>query len=213
MPLWVDLKGVPNNLYSRRGLKCLSRAVGRFVKLHPHTEKCVRLDVARALIEVDLHTPLVEKISYLDGAGAKQEVEVTFPWLPSRCNICHRWGHKGQECTGKGVTLKRRSNEDKETSTFQPMPQEVDKIVETEENVLQNLIQDLEATIPRTSPSNPTKGGELGVSVGVPLSEPTTEGFQTSDTGNWETIHGKKQVREAGEKDGRHGDSSLSFPL
>ncbi|XP_033131098.1 uncharacterized protein LOC103846234 [Brassica rapa] len=39
-----------NNLYSHKGLKCLSKAVGQFVKLHPSTEKCVRLDVARALV-------------------------------------------------------------------------------------------------------------------------------------------------------------------
>lgn len=82
MPLWVDLKGVPNNLYSHKGLKCLSKAVGHFVKLHPSTEKCVRLDVARALVEVNLHQPLVEKISFKDNAGADQEVEVNFPWLP-----------------------------------------------------------------------------------------------------------------------------------
>ncbi|WZZ45734.1 hypothetical protein YC2023_041993 [Brassica napus] len=39
MPLWVDLKGVPNTLYSHKGLKCLVGAVGHFVKLHPNTEK------------------------------------------------------------------------------------------------------------------------------------------------------------------------------
>lgn len=65
MPLWVDLKGVPNKLYSHKGLRCLSKAVGTFVKLHPNTEKCVMLDVARVLVEVDLKKPLVEKISVL----------------------------------------------------------------------------------------------------------------------------------------------------
>lgn len=32
MPLWVDMKGVPNNVYSHKGLKCLSKAVRKFVK-------------------------------------------------------------------------------------------------------------------------------------------------------------------------------------
>ena len=40
MPLWINLKGVPNGLFSQKGLKCLTRAAGKFVKLHPHTEKC-----------------------------------------------------------------------------------------------------------------------------------------------------------------------------
>lgn len=46
MPLWVDLKGVPNGLFSHKGLKCLNRAVCKFVKLHLYTERYTRLDVA-----------------------------------------------------------------------------------------------------------------------------------------------------------------------
>lgn len=61
MPLWVDLHGVLNDLYSHKGLKCFTRAVGRFVKFHPSTERCICLDVARVLTEVNLHEPLVEK--------------------------------------------------------------------------------------------------------------------------------------------------------
>ena len=42
MPLWIDLKGVPNDIFSHKGLKCLTRAAGKFVKLHPNTERCTR---------------------------------------------------------------------------------------------------------------------------------------------------------------------------
>ncbi|WZZ70089.1 hypothetical protein YC2023_081459 [Brassica napus] len=55
MPLWVDLKSVPNYMFSHKGLKCLSSPVGKFVRLHPSTERCTRLDVARVLLEVNLH--------------------------------------------------------------------------------------------------------------------------------------------------------------
>lgn len=79
MPLWVDLRGVPNNLYSHKGLRCLSKAAGKFVKLHPTTEKCVRLDVARVLVEVNLHQELVEKISFRDNAGTFREIGVAYP--------------------------------------------------------------------------------------------------------------------------------------
>lgn len=77
MPMWIDLKGVPNMLFSRKGLKCLSRATGKFVKLHPNTECCTRLDVARLLVEVNLQRPLVEKISFMDQEG--QSVEIGEP--------------------------------------------------------------------------------------------------------------------------------------
>lgn len=83
MPLWVDLKSVPSHLFSKVGLKALSTPVGRFVKLHPQTEKCTWLDVARVLIEVDLHKPLVEVIKFADQNDAQVKVGVSYPWLPS----------------------------------------------------------------------------------------------------------------------------------
>ena len=51
LPMWIDLKGVPNLLFLHKGLKCLSRVAGKFVKLHPNTERCTTLDVARILVD------------------------------------------------------------------------------------------------------------------------------------------------------------------
>lgn len=96
MPLWVDLRGVPNNLYSHKGLKCLCKATGKFVKLHPTTEKCVRLDVARVLVKVNLHQELVEKISFQDKEGNLREIEVAYPWLPPWCSVC-----RGRDIRGR----------------------------------------------------------------------------------------------------------------
>ncbi|KAJ4902025.1 DUF4283 domain-containing protein [Raphanus sativus] len=114
MPLWVDFKGVLSYLFSHKGLKCVSSPVGNFVKLHPFTERCTRLDVARVLLEVNLHDPLVEKVIFTDRNGVKVEVEVIFSWLPTRCNLCSRWGHKGSECTSKQIVILQNSGEDQE---------------------------------------------------------------------------------------------------
>ncbi|KAG2281692.1 hypothetical protein Bca52824_052912 [Brassica carinata] len=103
IPIWIDLKGVPSMLFSHKALKCLSRAAGKFVKLHPSTEKCVRLDVARVLVEIDLHKPLVEKISFVDKDGVQVVIDVCYPWLPPRCNICNAWGHKGESCNSRKI--------------------------------------------------------------------------------------------------------------
>lgn len=91
MPMWIDLKGVPSHVFSRKGLKCLSRAVGKFVKLHPNTERCIRLDVARVLVEVNLHNTLIEKINFHDANGEEVTIEVLYPWLPPRCTVCLAW--------------------------------------------------------------------------------------------------------------------------
>ncbi|KAL0705747.1 hypothetical protein Bca4012_072172 [Brassica carinata] len=86
MPIWIDLKGVPSMMFSHKALKCLSRAAGNFVKLHPNTEKCTHLDVARILVEVNMHKPLVEKISFLDKDGVNVMIDVSYPWLPPKCS-------------------------------------------------------------------------------------------------------------------------------
>lgn len=98
MPLWVDLSLVTSHLYSHPGLKYLSGATGKFVKLHPTTERCTRLDLARVLVEVNLHKPLVEHNLFQDRDGSDVTVEVKYPWLPPRCSVCHKWGHLGSEC-------------------------------------------------------------------------------------------------------------------
>ncbi|RID53318.1 hypothetical protein BRARA_G00721 [Brassica rapa] len=208
MPLWIDLKGVPNNLYSHKGLKCLSKAVGQFVKLHPSTEKCVRLDVARALVEVNLHQPLVEKISFKDNAGFAHEVEVNFPWLPPRCSVCRRWGHKGQDCSSKEIRILNNKVEETAASLFAVIPHGGDKagdrveevegneVVTVEEdvskegNVFENLIQDLEALTPVAN--------NVAALEGIKLTEPTTEVFHTNGVGAWENGRGMKQVGDTG---------------
>lgn len=190
MPLWVDLKGVPNNLYSHKGLKCLSKAVGTFVKLHPSTEKCVRLDMARALIEVNLHKPLVEKISFLKKVGVLQEVEVSFPWLPPRCNICRKWGQKGQECLSKEIQILQNKEGEVEPANFAAMPCAAEGTSSkkgTEKqvgNVIENLIKELEILSPTIAAREEVNMSS--VSEGIKLSEPTSKAFHTDLSGEWE---------------------------
>lgn len=111
MPLWIDFKGVSSLLFSHKALKCLSRAAGNFVKLHPHTEKCTRLDVARVLVEVNLTKPLVEKISCLDRDGKTVMIDVLYPWLPPKCIICNGWGHLGAHCKSKKISVMQKGKE------------------------------------------------------------------------------------------------------
>lgn len=98
MPLWVDLLNVPGYLYSERGLRFLARTSGKFIKLHPNTQHCIRMDVARLLVEVDLTKPLPNKISFKGKDGEDVLVSVSYLWLPPRCVSCSKWGHVGKDC-------------------------------------------------------------------------------------------------------------------
>ncbi|WZZ61199.1 hypothetical protein YC2023_061306 [Brassica napus] len=122
IPLWIDLKGVPNDLFSHKGLKCLTRAAGKFVKLHPNTERCTRLDVARVLAEVNLHTSLVEKITFKAKNGDQREIAVSYPWLPARCSVCQGWGHKGSDCKADSIKILKRGGEDANNGGLEVVP-------------------------------------------------------------------------------------------
>lgn len=61
IPISIYFKSVPRHLYTRKGLKFLGSIIGKAIKLHPSTEHCMRLDVARVLVEVNLKKPLPEK--------------------------------------------------------------------------------------------------------------------------------------------------------
>ncbi|KAF8105754.1 hypothetical protein N665_0156s0008 [Sinapis alba] len=145
IPMSVDLRGVPNNLYSHKGLRCLSKTTFKFVKLHPNTEKCVHLDVVRVLVESWW------KRFFRDKDGHTREIEVTFPWLPSRSNVCKRWRHKGQDCSNKEFKILNKETDKVTTSTFVDVPQPGGEAVSLEGNAIESLLQDLEDLTPKPS--------------------------------------------------------------
>ncbi|KAF8113122.1 hypothetical protein N665_0056s0027 [Sinapis alba] len=193
MPLWIDLKGVPNGLFSHKGLKCLTSAVGKFVKLHPHTERCTRLDVARILAEIDLHQHLVEKIVFQDKDGVNREIEVSFPWLPSRCAICQGWGHKGSECKNTSIRILQRVDEVEKEASFGQDPSV--EAPASDSGGMFGLLKELEAlprgdSLPEPSSSKPKETGPDEV-LRITLSEPMTEVFPAVEDESWSRVYGK----------------------
>ncbi|KAL0864693.1 hypothetical protein Bca101_043811 [Brassica carinata] len=95
-PIWVDFKDVPDHLFSEIGLKFLGNIIGSFQKLHPNTQRCIHLDVARVLVVLNLEEPLPAIISL--NTENETSIQVSYPWLPTRCSTCNLWGHKEAEC-------------------------------------------------------------------------------------------------------------------
>ena len=207
MPLWIDLRSVPNNVYSHKGLRCLSREAGRYVKLHSNTEKCIRLDVARVLVEVDLNKPLVEKISFRDKDSTLQAVEVKFPWLLSCFTVCSGWGHEAVERTSKNVEILKKTPGAEETSPFVDPLLICRKDVRSTNRGIVDPIQELDVLTPISVPKDPSGNqahtGEIVLAEvttacredlqDIKLSELTTEAFHVNVSCNWTTIYGKGQ--------------------
>ncbi|CAN6990548.1 unnamed protein product [Brassica rapa subsp. trilocularis] len=136
--------------------------------------------------------------------GTEREIAVSFPWLPPRCTVCRRWGHKGQECSGKDIILLKKVVDGENTKTV-GVPADIVKESGNDGSVISDLIQDLEAITPlsilagsaehtlRQESSKAHRPPVREESHGIQLIEPTTESFLPSDAGKWENGQGGKK--------------------
>lgn len=98
IPIWVDLKSVPCYLCTHKGPKFLGNIIGNAINLHPSTERCLRLDVAQILGEVNHTKPLPDQINIEQTPDLAFPIKVAYPWLPPKCVVCHKWGHVAKAC-------------------------------------------------------------------------------------------------------------------
>ncbi|CAN7011963.1 unnamed protein product, partial [Brassica oleracea var. botrytis] len=96
-----DVERVPLHMFSWEGLSVITSAVGFPVKLHPETLACSNFEVAKVFVNVDVSKPLPREISFSKN-GKEFAVDFHFPWLPTRCKLCKKWGHSDKVCALKG---------------------------------------------------------------------------------------------------------------
>lgn len=106
MPMWVHLRKVPLHMFSWEGLSFITSAIGFPVKLHPETIACSNFEETKIFVEVDVSKTLPKEINFSKD-GKKFVVEFHFPWLPSRCELCDKWGHSANVCATKGLAKKK----------------------------------------------------------------------------------------------------------
>lgn len=97
IPIWVHLKHVPMNMVSWKGLSLIASPVGVPVRLHPETAQCNNLKTPKIFVNADLTKELPQAMSF-NLNGKETLVEYTYPWLPSRCSNCTKWGHLEKAC-------------------------------------------------------------------------------------------------------------------
>ncbi|KAL0716343.1 hypothetical protein Bca4012_065665 [Brassica carinata] len=151
IPIWVDFKDVPDHLFTEIGLKCLGNIIGSFQKLHPNTQRCIRLDVARVLVVVNLEEPLPTIISL--NSEEETLIQVSYPWLLPRCNTCSSWGHKESECAQMKIgsvviqTQTKGSPSASSKEVLQPVEKEALRtetaaLVESRQTENENIVED-----------------------------------------------------------------------
>ncbi|KAL0713574.1 hypothetical protein Bca4012_020552 [Brassica carinata] len=105
IPMWIHLCKVPLHMFSWEGLSLIASHVGFPVKLHQETLACLNFDVAKVFVNVDVLKTLPKEMS-VSKEGKEFTVEFEYPWLPSRCKMCNKWGHSDKVCA-----MKRKSKE------------------------------------------------------------------------------------------------------
>lgn len=126
-PLWVHLKKVPMSMYSWEGLSFIASAAGQPDKLHPETIACTNFEVAKICVKADLSKKLPRMINFKI-QGIDTMIEYTYPWLPSKCNVCGKWGHKEKVCSlNKTEEVQQQEEEGLIEKDTQNKEKEVDK--------------------------------------------------------------------------------------
>ena len=165
IPMWVHLEKIPLHMFSWEALSFITSTVGFPVKLHSETISSSNLEVAKVFVKVDVSKVLPKEITFTK-EGKEFIVKFYYPWLPSRCSSCDKWGHVEKVCGTKGKGNKQTSNN--KSTSVKEVEVEIVGIEETEKRSSDqkesNQIQekegrDLGQKIKEWSLVSPTKTG------------------------------------------------------
>ncbi|KAH0675410.1 hypothetical protein KY285_023211 [Solanum tuberosum] len=124
VPIWIKLSGLDFKYWSPKGLSKIGSLVGKPVMVDHNTERKVRLNFARLLVEVQLDTMLPEVILFRLEKGYLKEQKVLYDWKPMLCKICDKYGHSEVNCgkknTGPGTKKGGTGSKGDVGQDFQP---------------------------------------------------------------------------------------------
>ncbi|CAF2045627.1 BnaA09g29260D [Brassica napus] len=94
----VEMRNVPYLLFNNESLSRLATAVGKPDSLAPETERKENFDVAKMYVKVDLTKELPRSIVSGFSNGHEVIIDISYPWLPVKCDSCSKFGHKMEQC-------------------------------------------------------------------------------------------------------------------
>ncbi|CAF2087410.1 unnamed protein product [Brassica napus] len=94
----VEMRNVPYLLFNRESLSRIATAIGKPESLAPETERKENFEVAKLYVRVDLTSPLPHKVVSGFSNGKEVMIDVSYPWLPIKCDSCSKFGHIKERC-------------------------------------------------------------------------------------------------------------------
>ncbi|KAF2538551.1 hypothetical protein F2Q68_00021709 [Brassica cretica] len=94
LPVWVNLKQIPDCCYSRLGISHIASGLGEPILTHKPRLDLTSMGEAKVLVEMELDRDFPKIIALDDKQGNIFLVEVEYTWIPSICERCGNLGHK-----------------------------------------------------------------------------------------------------------------------
>ncbi|CAN6999562.1 unnamed protein product, partial [Brassica rapa subsp. trilocularis] len=98
LPVWVNLKNIPDCCYSRLGISHVASGLGEPILTHKPRLDPTSMGEAKVLVEMALDRDFPKLIALDDKQGSIFLVDVEYMWIPSTCERCGRLGHKAKRC-------------------------------------------------------------------------------------------------------------------
>lgn len=208
IPLWVHLKNVPTSMVSWEGLSFITSPVGVPVRLHPETAQCINIKTPKIFVNADLTKELPKKM-FFNLLGKETLVEYSYPWLPSRCSNCMKWGHLEKAClvakrTDSEIQQNVEVEEVEEGEILRATPIVGEKLTEENEHMTSSATNQLE----REQELTVEPIGTTGKIRGLEVTEKTLVGEELAENRNDE--ENKTAVDDTEWSDVTPGKSSRS---
>lgn len=111
IPIWVKIYEIPKQMWTTEGLGFLASLIGTPKYVDQLTADEERLEFAQVCVEIGVDT-IIEYSKTFRLAGKTETVKLQYPWLPSVCTNCSRFGHMAGDCPHKmGTAWCPRANE------------------------------------------------------------------------------------------------------
>ncbi|XVE86106.1 hypothetical protein DITRI_Ditri18aG0009800 [Diplodiscus trichospermus] len=97
----IQLKSVPLELFTHKGLSYIASAVGRPLYMDQITANQQRLAFAKVYVQVGASTVIPSFIEVKMSNRSTVSIKVITPWLSQRCLHCNIFDHFDKYCTKK----------------------------------------------------------------------------------------------------------------
>ncbi|KAF8053614.1 hypothetical protein N665_1392s0005 [Sinapis alba] len=124
LPVWVNLKNIPDRCYSCLGISHIASGLGEPILTHKPRLDPTEMGGAKILVEMELDKSFPKLIACDDKQGNIYLVEVEYTWIPSTCVRCGNLGHKEKRCLlppDVSNALKHKDMEAREESSNVPI--------------------------------------------------------------------------------------------